>query len=331
MSDATSYPTIAATDVSTEQVADLRQRLLAWYAANGRDLPWRHTRDPYHILVSEIMLQQTQVDRVLPRYAAFLERFPTIEALAAAPTAEVIRLWSGLGYNRRAVNLQRAARAVVEQYGSTVPRTVTELLKLPGVGPYTAGAVACFAYEQDVGFVDTNIRRVLHRLFVGPESAEQRATSRAIQQLAERLVPPGEGYNWNQALIEFGAIQCTARKPACGDCPLREACRAFPVMVSAPLGAPRPSTGSAVPYERSTRYYRGRVITALRELRDGESYDLARLGPRIRDDYGPEHLPWLQAIVAGLERDGLARIAEDSPGYDADEPATVRVHLPTEP
>lgn len=141
------------------ETGDLQTALLTWFAENARDLPWRRTRDPYRVLVSEVMLQQTQVDRVIPKYEAFLAAFPTVEALAAAPTAEVIRLWAGLGYNRRAVNLQRAARAVVEERGGLFPHEVEELLRLPGIGPYTAGAVACFAFEQDVAFVDTNIRR----------------------------------------------------------------------------------------------------------------------------------------------------------------------------
>ncbi|MEZ4572808.1 MAG: A/G-specific adenine glycosylase, partial [Thermomicrobiales bacterium] len=134
--------------------SEAQRALLGWYRENARDLPWRRTQDPYRIMVSEIMLQQTQVDRVIPKYEAFLERFPTLEALADAPASEVIRAWAGLGYNRRALNLQRAARAVVEEFGGEMPRTVEELRSLPGIGPYTAGAIACFAFEQDVGFLD---------------------------------------------------------------------------------------------------------------------------------------------------------------------------------
>ena len=200
MDATTTAATPAAQPSDDQQLADLQQRLLAWYRAHRRDLPWRRTRDPYRVLISEVMLQQTQVERVIPKYHEFLERFPTIEALAAAPTAEVIRVWSGLGYNRRAVNLQRAAQAVVERHGGVMPRDVDELQALPGIGRYTAGAVACFAYEQDVGFVDTNIRRVLHRLFYGPEVPTPRATAREIQALADRVVPAGEGYDWNQGL-----------------------------------------------------------------------------------------------------------------------------------
>ena len=153
-----------------------------------RDLPWRRTRDPYAILVSEVMLQQTQVDRVLPYYTRFLERFPTVEDLAAAATSDVIRFWSGLGYNRRAVNLQRAARAVVDEFGGSFPDDPADLKKLPGIGAYTAGAIAAFAHERDVAFLDTNMRRVISRVIFGSESARE---SDALEA-ATALVPPSQ-------------------------------------------------------------------------------------------------------------------------------------------
>lgn len=315
-----------------ERLGDLQARLLDWYAEHRRDLPWRRTRDPYRILVAEVMLQQTQVERVIPKYHEFLERFPTLQALAEAPAAEVIRVWSGLGYNRRAVNLQRAAQAVVERFGGVMPRDLDALTALPGIGRYTAGAVACFAYEQDVGFIDTNIRRVLHRLFVGPEVPEPRATPRQLQDLADRAVPPGRGYEWNQALIEFGALRCTARKPACVVCPLSEACRAFPAIQRALAEAPR-ARRSEGPFEQSSRYFRGRVIEALRALGDGETIDLGSLGPKVRSDFAPEepeHVAWLYEVVDGLRRDGLAQVAEETATYDARGPErlNVRVRLP---
>ena len=209
-----------------DRLARIREGLLSWFKENARDLPWRRTRDPYAILVSEVMLQQTQVDRVLPYYTRFLERFPTVQALAAGPTADVIRIWSGLGYNRRAVNLQRAARAVVDEQGGAFPEDPADLKKLPGIGAYTAGAIAAFAYERDVAFLDTNMRRVISRVIVGTESAPE---SDAIES-ATALLPPGHGWIWNQALIEFGALQCTARRPACVICPLRDECAAYPTM-----------------------------------------------------------------------------------------------------
>ena len=189
------------TDVAVAaNITQLQTQLLAWFAAEGRDLPWRRTRDPYQILVSEVMLQQTQVERVKPKYTAFLARFPTAAALAEAPTAEVIRLWQGLGYNRRAVNLQRAAQAVMRDHGGRFPATPAELRALPGIGDYTAGAVACFAFERDVVFLDTNIRRVVRRLFVGPD-AQAQASDAELLQHAQAALPEGQGWAWNQALM----------------------------------------------------------------------------------------------------------------------------------
>src|SRR6185436_12469787 len=207
-------------------IEELRGSLMRWFADSARDLPWRRTRDPYHILVAEVMLQQTQVDRVLPKYEAFLRQFPTLEALAAASSAEVIRAWSGLGYNRRAVNMQRTARTVLEQYGGRFPSDVAALRQLPGIGPYTAGAIACFAFEQDVAFMDTNIRRVVRRLFVGFEDSPPASDARLLV-LAEAALPPGQGWLWNQALMELGALICTAATPACWRCPVQAYCRDY--------------------------------------------------------------------------------------------------------
>src|SRR5215213_6976313 len=177
-------------NLTAATLATIRGALLEWFAEHGRDLPWRHTRDPYQIMVSEIMLQQTQVDRVVPKYRAFHELFPGLAALAVAATADVIRAWTGLGYNRRAVNMQRAARVVLDAYGGQFPREMAELLKLPGIGPYTAGAIACFAFEQDVAFIDTNIRRVVQRLFVGPEEYAPAGEAQLLT-IARDAVPAG--------------------------------------------------------------------------------------------------------------------------------------------
>ena len=209
-------------------LAEMRVALLDWFAVFGRDLPWRRTRDPYRIMVSEIMLQQTQVDRVIPKYHAFLEAFPTLEALAAAPTAEVIRAWSGLGYNRRAVNMQRAARAVLDEHGGQFPRDFAALLRLPGIGPYTAGAIACFAFEQDVAFIDTNIRRVVQRLFVGPADLSQSygiplqtqapVMRAAVERVAEAAARHGKwwGLPVGSAEAAQGYYEMGARFLACG-------------------------------------------------------------------------------------------------------------------
>jgi A/G-specific adenine glycosylase len=310
-----------------DKINDIRAGLLGWFAANRRDLPWRHTRDPYRILISEVMLQQTQVDRVIPYYERFLERFPTVQALAEAPVSEVIRLWAGLGYNRRAVNLQRTAQAVINEYGGRFPDDVEALKRLPGIGPYTAGAIACFAFEQDAAFIDTNMRRVIHRLIAGPELPEPALSDRQIVEHASELVPPGQGWTWNQALIEFGALQCTARKPACVICPLQRTCAAYPEILSSiatlPRGTRLKNEGT---WEGSSRYYRGRAVHALRASSRGLS--LEELGAHLRPEFTPADLPWLVDLVRGLERDGLAAVAEERPEYDAGSPSPDGVEPP---
>src|SRR6478752_366502 len=188
-------------------LSGVQTALLEWYARGARDLPWRHTRDPYAVLVAEVMLQQTQVDRVVPKYHAWLARFPTLHDLAAASRADAIRAWKGLGYNRRAVRLHEIACQAVAEFGGELPRTVDGLRQLKGIGSYTAGAVACFAYEQPVAMVDTNIRRVLSRVF-GLPAAE-------IERHAPALVPPTAAYAWNQALMDLGATICRAQQPLC--------------------------------------------------------------------------------------------------------------------
>ena len=194
------------------------RKLLAWYKRNARVLPWRRTRNPYAILVSEFMLQQTQVSRVLDYYPRFLKRFPTIGALARSRPKAVMEAWDGLGYYARARNLHRLAREVTRLHDGTLPDKPEELRTLPGVGRYTAGAVACFAYEKPVATVDTNVRRVLERAF----------GSRDAWTLAEQIVPKNGKRAWrfNQALMELGALVCTARKPKCPECPVKSDCLA---------------------------------------------------------------------------------------------------------
>ncbi len=309
---------------SLAKITAFQTHLLAWWQANRRDLPWRETRDPYAILVSEVMLQQTQVERVIPHFERWLERFPTVQALAKAPTAEVILHWAGLGYNRRAVNLKRTALAVVER-GGTFPRDVESLQSLPGIGPYTAGAVACFAFEQDVAFIDTNMRRVLHRVFLGPEAPGPFANDRELTALATVTLPDGQGWDWNQALIEFGALHCTARKPLCVICPLQRECAAWPEIESRIVkrlnGLKATKEG---PFKESNRYFRGRVVDALRDNRES-GITVAELGSIVRPEFTEGDVPWLMKLVQGLERDGLAAIAEESTSYNV---AETRIQLP---
>jgi A/G-specific adenine glycosylase len=204
-------------------VAAFRRRLTRWFKSAGRDLPWRRTRDPYQVVVSEVMLQQTQVKRVLDYYPRFLERYPTIRHLAAARPRAVREAWDGLGYYRRAENLRRMAKVVVRDHDGRMPTSLDALDRLPGVGPYTAGAVACFAYEQAAPAVDTNVARVLTRVF-GMRRGKSEA--RRLRELAATLQPRRGAAAWtfNQALMELGALVCTARRQKCGECPVRADC-----------------------------------------------------------------------------------------------------------
>jgi A/G-specific adenine glycosylase len=226
------------------------------------------------------------------------------------------------------VNLQRTAQAVVERFGGTFPDSVSALRELPGIGPYTAGAIACFAFEQDTAFFDTNIKRVIHRVFFGVDVPRPTASDKAITGLAAEAVPTGNGWTWNQALIEFGALQCTARKPACVICPLQRECAAFPEIQTAigllPKGV---RLKKEAPFEGSNRFYRGRVIATLREAGD-EGVTLAELGPSVRPEFSAQDLPWLYTVVEGLAKDGLTVIAEESAEYDAGELGQRLVRLP---
>jgi A/G-specific adenine glycosylase len=209
---------------SLTQAAAFRQALRRWFRRHGRDLPWRQTRDPYRILVAEFMLQQTQVSRVLPYYLRFLERYPTIQLLAMAPVTGVRESWDGLGYYRRANNLHCLARTVVRDGDGRVPSDPTELRRLPGVGRYTAGAVASFAFEQRSAAVDTNVARVLRRVFYA--RARRPVTNSELWRTAERLLPRRKKSAWtfNQAIMELGALVCTAQRPRCAHCPVNHVC-----------------------------------------------------------------------------------------------------------
>jgi A/G-specific adenine glycosylase len=205
-----------------------RQRLLTWYRRHGRDLPWRKTDDPYHILVSEIMLQQTQVDRVLPKYAQWLDKYPSMEALAAAPEKEVTETWYPLGYNIRPRRLQSIARESVAKYGGELPSDEATLLSFKGIGAYTAGAIRSFAFRERAAILDTNVARVLFRVFVARGDAKSHAMKRHLWRLSETLVPMRDGFDFNQALMDFGAMICVARHPKCPVCPMAKGCRAYP-------------------------------------------------------------------------------------------------------
>src|SRR5688500_14263875 len=215
-----------AARVPDDQRRQFGRRLRRWFRANGRDLPWRHTRDPYRVLVSELMLQQTQVARVLQRYDGFLRQFPTLDSIARSRPARVMEAWSGLGYYARARNLHALARTVVAGDGA-LPSNPRELRQLPGIGAYTAGAVASFAYERRAPLVDTNVARVLRRVFAPRLDARTTHGQRAIWAIAEAVLPRTGRATWthNQAVMELGALICTARVARCGVCPVRGICR----------------------------------------------------------------------------------------------------------
>jgi len=210
-----------------QQKRQFQQRLSQWYRRHGRDLPWRRTTDPYAILVSEVMLQQTQVERVLEFYRRFLARFPTAAMLAAASIDEVLTAWQGLGYYRRARNLHLAAQQIVEHHQGVFPDTFEAVAALPGVGRYTAGAVLCFAFGKRAPILDTNVQRVLERIFVRRPAASPSALQKRLWRLAEEVLPQGaEAWVINQAMMDLGATLCTARNPRCTQCCLQTICHA---------------------------------------------------------------------------------------------------------
>tara|TARA_Y100000588_G_scaffold213088_1_gene227108 strand:- start:2453 stop:3229 length:777 start_codon:yes stop_codon:yes gene_type:complete len=251
------------------------------------------------------MLQQTGVERVKKKYVEFLELFPDIETLAGASSADVIRAWSPLGYNRRALNLKRTAELVVAEYRGQIPRDEETLKSFPGIGPYTAAAVMAFAFHEDKAPVDTNISRILRRLFgIGRDVAK-----REDALMAQKILPLGKASAWSQALMDLGATICLPRKPLCHECPILEYCDAAPKLIAG--GDEDTAPKSSSPYVGSTRYYRGRIVEALRGVPDGSSLGVLDLGHMIRDDFTSSDLNWLQLILFGLREDGLIAI-EDS-------------------
>ena len=205
-----------------------RAALLAWYRRHGRDLPWRRTSDPYHILVSEVMLQQTQVDRVLPKYHEWLAKYPTLQALAEAPESEVTRTWYPLGYNIRPRRLQSIARESVARFGGKLPGDEETLRSFKGIGPYTAGAVLSFAFGKRAAILDTNVARVLFRVFVGRGAIKAHRTQRRLWEISRAVLPHRHVFDFNQALMDLGAAVCTARRPKCLICPMAKSCASFP-------------------------------------------------------------------------------------------------------
>jgi A/G-specific adenine glycosylase len=279
----------------------LQAAILGWYDARGRSLPFRGTRDPYAILVSEVMAQQTQISRVGPAWKAFVARFPSFDALAAAAPADALRAWQGLGYDRRALNLQRTARTVVADHDGRLPADLATLEGLPGIGPYTARAVAAIAFEAPVGAVDTNVRRVLGRVVTGDPDALR---PREMQALADACVPRGRAADWTHAVMDIGATFCRSARPVCQECPARAVCR-YAASVD------RPATGHAaratrrpetVPFEQTTRWLRGRILDRARAADDAA---WTRYDGRI----GSHRLEAVLAMVEVMGREGMLELA----------------------
>jgi A/G-specific adenine glycosylase len=284
--------------------AAVRDALVEWYEDDHRDFPWRRTEDPYEILVSEVMSQQTQLGRVVEAWEAFLERWPTAADLAAADRADVVGFWTShsLGYNNRAKYLHEAARQVRDEYDGEFPTYPDELEELMGVGPYTANAVASFAFNNGNAVVDTNVKRVLHRAFDVPDD------DAAFEQVAGELMPDGESRIWNNAIMELGGVACE-KTPSCDEagCPWRKWCHAYGTGdFTAPDVPTQPS------FEGSRRQMRGRVVNA---LTDHDELPLDELGPKVRVDYVPDGQygrDWLRDLLSDLADDGLVELDNGS-------------------
>ena len=285
------------TDIDIEAV---QEALISWYEADHRDYPWRRTEDPYEILVSEVMSQQTQLDRVREAWGAFTDRWPTVQDLAATDRSEVVGFWTthSLGYNNRAKYLHEAANQVVDDYGGEFPDTPDELSELMGVGPYTANAFASFAFNNGNAVVDTNVKRVCYRAF------DVKDSDSAFEGAAQRLMPDGESRIWNNAIMELGGVAC-GKTPRCDEagCPWREWCHAYQTGdFTAPDVPTQPS------FEGSRRQFRGRIVRVL-STHDEMSLDI--LGHRIRVDYTPDGdygREWLRELLSDLADDGLVEV-----------------------
>jgi A/G-specific adenine glycosylase len=299
--------------VDAALIQQTRDRVLAWFEEAGRDLPWRATRDPYRVLVAEVLAQQTQAARAAAAWPRFLERFPDVHALAAAAPAEVLRAWQGLGYNRRALALRATAQAVAERGGW--PGTVEELAGLPGVGPYTARAVACFALGLRVAPVDTNVARVLARSLAGTDPAGLTPAGR--QRLADQALPPpagapplgspdpsGRAWTWSSALMDVGALHCRPR-PRCDGCPLELSCRWRALGPAAPPPRPR----AQAPFATSDRRWRGAVVRALAAADDG--LDRAGLADAVQAAAAGRPAGWFDTLLARLEAEGMVATGPD--------------------
>jgi A/G-specific adenine glycosylase len=290
--------------LNTKHRSTIKARVLGWYKKNARALPWRGERDPYRVLLSEVMLQQTQVARVLLKYPEFLGKYPSLSRLAQASPSAVIKAWRGMGYNNRALRLHELARRVVTDFAGKVPSGVADLMRLPGIGPYTAHAVACFAFGQRLPVVDTNISRIFRRLYPGYGKVLRRQEP-DFWPLAAAHLPRLNSHDWNQALMDLGATICTSAAPRCGVCPLQKLCP------SAHRREPRKAKRASTEPNRNgipNRIFRGKAIEVLRDLKAGESIRTSLLAKKIKIDFSGADRRWFDFLIKGLERDGLVSL-----------------------
>ncbi len=294
--------------LQSNKIRLLHTNVLSWYRKHQRALLWRTTTDPYEILVSEVMLQQTQVSRVQEKLPLFLETFPSVAALAMAKKSDVLRAWQGMGYNSRAVRLRDMARKIEREFEGVVPTDITTLRSLPGVGPYTSHAVACFALKQRVPVVDVNIRRVLSRVVWKMRSVSDTRSENDVWDIAASILPRN-AYQWNQALMDLGSTICTARKPLCDACPVSAHC------------ASRNMRGNVASHAASKRgepmfdgipqrIWRGKIVETLRYLKGREHISLHNLGRSIRRSFHRDEAPWLASVVERLRSDGLVDVRQ---------------------
>ena len=290
------------------------RKILRWYNFHQRNLPWRHHPTPYHVLVSEIMLQQTQVSRVIVKFKEFTEKFPTLADLARASTAEVIRAWSGMGYNRRALLLHTFAQVVVKKYNGVIPDSANILRTLPGIGPYTAGAIASFAYNQPEPAIDVNIRRIYLRYFKGKDQGLPmgKKEESELYDLIKSTIPEGKSAELHNALMDFGSLVCTRDDPQCSECPLQKSCSFYPLYQKNKGKAIFTAEKRQEPgiYEQDryipNRLFRGRIVEFVRR-NEGEEISLAELGKAVKKDYRTSEQKWLLSLCSALEQDGLLK------------------------
>ncbi len=285
--------------MNSRRIDFIQTKILSWYLVNKRPLAWRKTRDPYKIFLSEIMAQQTQAIRAEIYYKKWIQQFPNWNSLASASTGNVLRMWSGLGYNSRALRLHETAKIISTKYHSKLPADSIELQKLPGIGKYTAQAILCFAFKKQVPVVDVNIRRILTRVFSVVKSANEMYSEKIVWKIAEEILPPQNAFLWNQALMDLGAIVCTARSPKCRDCPISKKCAsAFSnsLLIIKKVKKKEPSR-KGIP----RRLYRGKILKLLHH----HKFTGDKISAIIWKSFSVQDVDWLEDLLQKMTADGL--------------------------